>query len=93
MIGLQFDGAIFTTLPPAILEATSPAGEDDRDLTSVTPIPAEELILKSANYFDLEGKTLTFTPDSSGGYAVAVGDLTWEDPGGGRHKPDRGPLE
>ena len=54
---------------------------EDIDLTAVTPIPAEGLILKSANDFDLEGKTLTFTPNTAGGYAVAVGDLTWEDPG------------
>ncbi len=47
----------------------------------VTTIPAGTLIRRSANFFDLEEKTLTFTPNGSGGYTVAVGALTWDDPG------------
>ena len=35
-----------------------------------------------ANPFDLEGKTLTFTPRGAG-YAVEVGGPSWEDPGRG----------
>ncbi len=47
---------------------------------SVTPVPARDLILMPANPFDLDGKTLTFTPDGAG-YTVEVGGPTWEDPG------------
>ena len=54
---------------------------EDIDLTAVIPIPAEGLILKSANYFDLEGKTLTFTPNTAGGYAVEASGPSWEEPG------------
>ena len=56
-------------IPISVSLEVVPAREDI-DLTAVTPIPAEGLILKSANDFDLEGKTLTFTPNTAGGYAV-----------------------
>ncbi len=46
---------------------------------TVTALPAGRLIYKSANFFDLEGKTVTFTPDGDG-YAVAVDRLSWEQP-------------
>ena len=48
---------------------------------TVTTIPAGRLIRKSANFFDLEGTTLTFTPEAAGRYTVAVGGRTWEEPG------------
>ena len=47
---------------------------------TVTTLPAGRLIYKPANLFDLEGKTLTFTPDGDG-YTVAVDSLSWEEPG------------
>ena len=47
---------------------------------AVTALPAGRLIYKPANFFDLEGKTVTFTPDGDG-YAVAVDGLSWEQPG------------
>ena len=50
---------------------------------SVTTVPAGGLIRKPANLFDLEGKTVTFTPNGAGEYAVAVGDLDWHEPGSG----------
>ena len=50
---------------------------------SVTTVPAGALIRKPANLFDLEGKTLTFSPDGSGAYTVKVGGLIWDDPGSG----------
>ena len=46
---------------------------------SVTSIPAGELIRKPANFFDLEGTTVTFTPNGTDGYTVRVGALDWED--------------
>ena len=49
----------------------------------VTTVPAGGLIRKPANFFDLEGTTVTFTPNDAGEYAVAVGDLDWRDPGPG----------
>ena len=49
---------------------------------SVTSVPASGLISKPASFLDLEGTTVTFTPDGTDGYTVAVGGLTWEDPGG-----------
>ena len=48
---------------------------------SVTTVPAGGLIRKPANFFDLEGKTVTFTPNDAGEYAVGVGDLDWREPG------------
>ena len=51
---------------------------------SVTTVPAMGLISKPANLLDLEGTTVTFTPDGADAYTVAVGPLTWEDPGGAR---------
>ena len=48
---------------------------------SVTTVPAGRLLQKPANFFDLEGRTVTFTPNSEGEYAVTVGDLNWHEPG------------
>ena len=47
---------------------------------AVTALPAGRLIYKPANFFDLEGKTVTFTPNGDG-YAVAVDGPSWEQPG------------
>ena len=47
---------------------------------AATALPAGRLVYKPANFFDLEGKSVTFTPDGDG-YAVAVDDLNWEQPG------------
>ena len=47
---------------------------------TATALPAGRLIYKPANFFDLEGKTVTFTPDGDR-YAVAVDRLSWEEPG------------
>ncbi len=47
---------------------------------TATALPAGGLIYKPANLFDLEGKFVSFTPDGDG-YAVAVEDLNWEQPG------------
>ena len=47
---------------------------------TVTTVPAGELTLMPANFFDLGGKTLTFIPNGAG-YSVEVGGPTWEDPG------------
>ena len=48
---------------------------------NVTTVPAGGLIRQPANYFDLEGTTLTFTPNGADGYTVRIGALVWEDPG------------
>lgn len=47
---------------------------------AATALPAGRLIYKPANFFDLEGKTVTFTPDGDG-YTVAVDGPDWEQPG------------
>ena len=47
---------------------------------TVTALPAGRLIYKPANFFDLEGKSVSFTRDGDG-YGVAVEDLNWEQPG------------
>ena len=47
---------------------------------TATALPAGRLIYKPASFFDLEGKTVTFTPNGDG-YAVAVDGLRWEQPG------------
>ena len=61
----------------AILEGNDTAPQSHG---AVTTLSAGRLIRKPANYFDLEGKTLTFTPSESDGYSVAVDSLTWADP-------------
>ena len=43
----------------------------------VTALPVADVLLRPANFFDLEGKTLSFTPDDAGGYDVRIGPLTW----------------
>ena len=49
----------------------------------VTTIPAGTLIRKPANFFDLEGTTVKFTPNGADGYVVAGGNLNWLDPTSG----------
>ena len=44
---------------------------DDRILVELGEMPP-------ANHFDLNGRTLVFTPDGHGGYSRAVGSLAWE---------------
>ena len=44
---------------------------------SVTAVPATGLVRRPASFFDLEGKTVTFTPNGATGYAVHIGALTW----------------
>ena len=48
---------------------------------SVTTVPAGRLLHRPANFFDLEGTTVTFSPNGEGEYAVTVGKLDWRDPG------------
>ena len=47
---------------------------------AVTIVPAGNLLFKSANRFDLDGKTVTFTPVGAD-YKVTVGGLSWDTPG------------
>ena len=56
---------------------------------SVTTVPAGRLLHKPANYFDLEGTTVTFTPNGAGEYAVTIGNLDWHDPSSGAKTASR----
>ena len=56
---------------------------------SVTTVPAGGLIHKPANFFDLEGTTVTFTPNGAGEYAVTIGNLDWHDPSSGAKTASR----
>ena len=47
---------------------------------TVTALPAGRLIYRPSNFFDLEGKSVTFTPNGDG-YAVAVDGLNWQQSG------------
>ena len=71
-------GATVVTSAPAVLIAAE--GDPIGVYGSVITVPAAGLIRKPANLFDLEGTTVTFTPDGAGGYSVRVGALAWEDP-------------
>ena len=54
------------------------AGDDAMTvLGKVKPLPVGGILRHPANFFDLEGKTVTFTPDGAGGYAVRAGALIW----------------
>ena len=54
------------------------AGNDGMTvLGKVTAVDATGLVRRQASFFDLEGRTVTFTPDGAAGYAVQVGPLTW----------------
>ena len=54
------------------------AGNDGMTvLGKVTTVSADGLVRRQASFFDLEGKTVTFTPDGVTGYSVQVGPLTW----------------
>ena len=46
-------------------------------LGKVTALPAGDVVRRPARFFDLEGRTITFTPDGEGRYAVQAGSLTW----------------
>ena len=63
----------FLSLP----DADSESGKEG----IVTAVSAGRLIRMPANHFDLEGKTLSFTPNDAGAYHVTVSDLDWLDPG------------
>ena len=45
---------------------------------AVAIVPAGDLVRKAASFFDLEGKTVTFTPAGENGYTVTVGGLEWD---------------
>ena len=61
-----------------IAPARSTAGNDGMTVTGkVTPVPAAGLVSRPGNFFDLEGKTVTFTPDGAGRYRVRTDALTW----------------
>ena len=50
---------------------------------AVTTLSARGLIRMPANHFDLEGRTVSFTPNDAGrGYGVTVGELDWLSPTG-----------
>jgi len=72
-IGRPESGALELSADISLHYYTLPQG-------TVTALPAGRLIYKPANLFDLEGKSVTFTPDGDG-YAVAVDSLNWEPPG------------
>ena len=46
-------------------------------LGKVTALPAGDIVHRPARFFDLEGRTVTFTPDGEGRYTVQTGSLTW----------------
>ena len=50
-------------------------------LGKVTALPAGDLVVRPARFFDLEGKTVTFTPDGEDRYAVHTDALTWVETG------------
>ena len=43
----------------------------------VRVLPIGDIFRRPASFFDLEDKTVTFTPDGAGGYTVRTGELTW----------------
>ena len=89
MVNLRLRRFVLCLVCSATLVVLAPwvmlSGESDTIAVhgSVTTVPAGGLISKPANLFDLEGKTVTFTPNSAGEYAVGVGDLDWHDPPAG----------
>ena len=61
-----------------ITPARGTAGDDGMTVVGeVRVLPVGDIFLRPANFFDLEGKTVTFTPDGAGRYAVQTGELTW----------------
>lgn len=63
----------------ALMAPARTAGNDGMTVVGkVEPVPATSLVLEPASFFDLEGKTVTFTPNTTGGYSVRVGStLAW----------------
>ena len=74
-------GAILATPAPWAMLSAETATIAVRG--GVTTVPVGGLIRKPANFFDLEGTTVTFTPNGADGYAVAVSNLNWHDPTSG----------
>src|SRR4051794_8305496 len=52
------------------LPSAAQGGSQTAGLVGVAPIP--DIIQKPANLFDLQGKTLRFTPNADGSYSVAT---------------------
>lgn len=62
----------------AIAPVRGMAGDDGMTVVGeVRVIPVGDILRRPASFFDLEGKTVTFTPDGAGRYSVQTGDLTW----------------
>ena len=58
------------------------AGNDGMTaLAKVTVLPVADILRRPANFFDLEGRTVTFTPDGEGRYEVQTSSLTWVETG------------
>ena len=64
-------------LVPARWTVLAAGNEGMTVLGKVTAIPATGLVRRQASFFDLEGRTVTFTPAGAGAYSVHVGPLTW----------------
>ena len=81
MLGLVCSGITLVTWNPGVMRSVP--SDTIGVHGNVTSVPAGGLIRKPANFFDLEGTTVRFTPNEEGEYAVAVGDLDWREPGSG----------
>jgi hypothetical protein len=55
----------------------------DVDIGSIAVVEADPTILQPGELFDLNNRTLTFTPQSGGGYAVTAGALNFDSSLGG----------
>ena len=64
-------------LVPARWTVLAAGNEGMTVLGKVTAVPATGLVRRQASFFDLEGRTVTFTPAGAGAYSVHVDPLTW----------------
>ena len=62
---------------PGELTFDVPLTIDAKAAATVAIVPAGDLVRKAANAFDLQGKTVTFTPAGKNDYTVTVGSLEW----------------
>ena len=74
--GLVLPGLVCAAMLTASVRLTA---ENDgmTVLGKVTALPVGDVLRHPPNFFDLEGKTVTFTPDGEGRYAVQTTGLTW----------------
>lgn len=89
ILGVVLSLLLGLTVLPSFAAEPAPVAQGARPEGAVSVMAADGLILEPANYFDLQGKTLRFTPTKTGGYTLKVLPLAAVAPTGTKLEPAR----